>query len=438
MLQPTLRTIVICNTCEFYQDFLLNKDLPNEAYLIHRAHVSSDRSLLWLGDHKLVVTSLPVPHLDYLQTHLGYAHTKHIYPANPSPSLCSDILADPTLIEQIKQYAQGQPIQIIPFGITRQFYELISYLSLQERLVISLPESPDPRNLWIKSYLDTKAGFTHYANRWITGIVRMPLNTICYSHADAVAAAQWYLQNNMPCLIKPNRGYLAMGQFSPKIDQDILSAIESEPYLRNEILIVEEKINSTPDSLPSLEFIVPPIDQGLPSLTYVCNQLFTSSGLFAGVFLDRQLETTSWYTPMVSAGLELATQLQKLGYVGHFDLDGIVDTNDQAYVLEINPRRTGGTHVHEIGGFLFGQDYLDHCTLLSDGSTSSGKIAKIDDLLNALSDLLWPIQQEQRGVIITHSSDLADHHFGYIIVAPNQKDALQIVERMFEKINAWG
>ncbi len=60
------------------------------------------------------------------------------------------------------------------------------------------------------------------------------------------------------------------------------------------------------------------------------------------------------------SGMIFARRLQQMGYVGHFDLDTVVDDAGRVYLLEINPRRTGGTHVHEFAEHVFGADYLDN------------------------------------------------------------------------------
>ena len=65
-----------------------------------------------------------------------------------------------------------------------------------------------------------------------------------------------------------------------------------------------------------------------------------------------------------------------MGYVGHFDLDTVVNDEGRVYLLEINPRRTGGTHVHEFADHVFGADYLDKVALLSNDTLSSGSITE--------------------------------------------------------------
>ncbi len=72
-----------------------------------------------------------------------------------------------------------------------------------------------------------------------------------------------------------------------------------------------------------------------------------------------------------------AHRLQAMGYVGHFDLDTVVNDDGRVYLLEINPRRTGGTHVHEFAEHVFGADYLDKVTLLSNDTLSSGGITDL-------------------------------------------------------------
>ena len=93
--------------------------------------------------------------------------------------------------------------------------------------------------------------------------------------------------------------------------------------------------------------------QGEPQITYVSDQLFQGFGDFCGVLVSRELLDTPWYPPLAESGMIIARRLQQMGYVGHFDLDTVVNDEGRVYLLEINPRRTGGTHVHEFAALRF-------------------------------------------------------------------------------------
>jgi phosphoribosylglycinamide formyltransferase 2 len=126
----------------------------------------------------------------------------------------------------------------------------------------------------------------------------------------------------------------------------------------------------------------------------------------------------------------LARRLQDMGYVGLFDLDTVVNDEGRVYLLEINPRRTGGTHVHEFAAHVFGDDYLDKVALLSNDTLSSGTIRDFGNLLEAVGEFEYPINGEQRGIFITVTSALEAGEFGGIIVGKNSAEVVALQQQV--------
>jgi phosphoribosylglycinamide formyltransferase 2 len=181
-----------------------------------------------------------------------------------------------------------------------------------------------------------------------------------------------------------------------------------------------------------LEAYVPA--QGEPYITYVSDQLFQGFGDFCGVLVSRELQDTPWYEPLVASGTIIAQRLQEMGYVGLFDLDTVVNDEGRVYLLEVNPRRTGGTHVHEFAAHVFGDDYLKKVALLSNDTLSSGKIADFDELLSVVRSFEYPMNGEQRGIFITVTSALEAHEFGCIIVGANRAEVVEIQRQLQARI----
>ena len=102
--------------------------------------------------------------------------------------------------------------------------------------------------------------------------------------------------------------------------------------------------------------------------------------------------------------------------------------------MEINTRRTGGTHVHEFGWHVFGPDYLDRVSLLSNDAISSGRIARFDDLVTVTADLLYPINDQERGIVITGTSALSAGEFGAIVVGQSTADIQDLIEQLTGRI----
>jgi hypothetical protein len=157
-------------------------------------------------------------------------------------------------------------------------------------------------------------------------------------------------------------------------------------------------------------------------------------GDFYGVLVSKDLYDTPWKEPLFNAGRQIACEIQRLGYVGHFDLDAIVDDADRVFLVEINTRRTGGTHVHEFGWHVFGPDYLDQVTLLSNDAISTGQIDQFEDLVEIVADLLYPISNQERGIVITGTSALKAGEFGAIVVGQSTADVQDLMEQLTDRM----
>ena len=441
--------VVIANTAEAYSSFLWRiNDSSLHNYHVRQTHASSDRALLWQGDSKLVIGSLPIFHLEYLNA-IGhyYKHTKYCHPKTPSVSLCEDIRNDASVLKCLLNYiSPHKTIHCIPYANTSAFFKLVEFLETCYNLTVLLPESPYYKNLWIKDYLDTKMGFRTLTSRWLGDTENvLPFGVHSSSLEEAVNIITWFLQRNCACIVKDNSGYLGLGQITvhPNALQQenfanhLLQQIAQHPYLEPSDLVIEEFIQSSQKQYPSAEFFVPPVTTGVPFLTYVCNQVF-SKGNFIGVLISPEQKNASWYLTLINYGLIVAQNLQNMGFIGYFDVDAIVDDSENLYALEVNTRRTGATHVHEAACHLLGKHYVDNFTLLSRNSVKTKTNIAIDTLLECIDTLLFPMNSSnlkdkdatRKGIIITHSSNLPQLEFGYLIIAGSTQETMSIHQEM--------
>lgn len=425
-LDKDLPLVVVANIAESSVGFL-PRNLKITSELVRVRQCKAERALLWSGTPKLVFVSHPVPHRAYLQDRLGYTGTVFVAPETPTACLSQDIEREHYLLNQIVAYAgDTRTIQLIPYATTRQFLALADTLREKCGLTVCLPESVTPDNLWLCHYLGSKSGFRAQAARWLPA-ERMPPAIVCQNPQMATDVLRWLSAQEKACVIKPDRGQAGIGigicgNGHHPVDQAIQTLL-SNPFLAEGYITVEEYIRSSHKLSPSLEFYVPPPEQGKPAITYLSNQLFSEEvGHFSGVLLSREMVDASWLPGFEKDGLSIAANLQEMGYVGHFDLDAVVDDEEKLYVLELNARRTGGTHVHEFASFTFGENYLDQVTLQSRDTMPSGGVHDIDALLARIDDLLYPIHGKLRGVVVTISSTLPAGRFGCIIVASDEDE----------------
>ncbi|HTX91955.1 MAG TPA: hypothetical protein VMC09_12145 [Anaerolineales bacterium] len=398
-----------------------------------------DRGLFWLGDPKLLFVTAPAPDAASVCQRWGYPGTAVIAPVHPTHQLSLDILREPALLERILEYAgSGRTLRMVPYATTSEFLQLADILQTRHGLTIHLPESPAPDRLWLRDYADTKAGFRAIASQCIFTPNIFPPGFVCKTISQAAGAVDWFLERGQDCVVKADSGESGIGHtiFSPQsaAGQGVLQALEKNPFLHNDNIIVEQFIKSSENLSPSLEMYVPPLSAGSPHITYVSQQLFSSFGRFAGVLVSRSLEKASWYPLLAERGMKIAETLQKMGYVGHFDLDAVVDDEGSLYLLETNARRTGGTYVHEFASFTFGPDYLDKVALLSINALKSCGITCLARLLDWLSDLLYPIQSTCHGVVVTVTSSLSAGEFGCILVGRNEAEVLDLHQALLDRL----
>jgi hypothetical protein len=437
-IDPAIPLVVICNYLELFSDFLDHIGDPN----LIRSRQFADRDLFWLGDPKLVITATPLENMSPLLNRWGYPGTRTLMPCEITPQLCLDTLRDANALRQIADYAgQGRMLQMVPYVTTPEFFQLVDALRSAYGLTIHLPESCEPHNLWVRNAVDTKIGFRMLACQWLNGTASLPEGYFSNSLSEAAQIASWFTSQGRSCVVKYNQGGGGVGNcFMYSEEQlslaQIRARLEHNNGLYNQPGVIEAYIAPHRQLSPSIELFVPPLSAGAPKITYVCNQMFEETGIFSGIMINKELYRTSWYPQLASAGLCIAENLQQLGYVGFFDLDSVLDQEENLYLLEINSRRTGGTFVDEFARHMIGEDYQDRVVLFSSSSICSGSAATPADLLDYLSDLLYPMDGEHYGIIITSISTLPEGKFGALLIAPTGEQLACLWSTMNKKLCA--
>jgi hypothetical protein len=433
--------VIVHNYLESFQKFLSRSG--DENTLLDR-RFNGDQALFWLGDPKLVISSAPIENAALLKKRWDYQAARTISPKVMSHSLSEDIIREAHLRQEIIEFAGKQKkIALIPYATTAEFLQLAKTLREEDCLDILLPESTTVENFWIKDYLDSKVGFRSVITltNSTEETLRCPPGYICVDLDQAVEAANWFRRGGKGCVIKASMGGSGVGNLFLPLNTipdkaSIANLVHQNDFLAEDVFVVEELILSPESISPSVEFYVPPKGKGEPQFTYLCNQLFESSGRFAGVVISKELEQSSWWPDIYAQGQLIAQQLQDIGYTGYFDLDAIVDQNGNCFLVEINSRRTGGTYAHEFMEHNFGLDYGERFTVLSQNKRSSGSLPNLEALENAISDLLYPIGDTQTGVIVMLTSMLSQGYFGYLIIGSEISEVTFLQEQMLNRINA--
>lgn len=439
-------TVVVSNFAEAHIDFLgrsLKKSDRDD--LINGEDYHGDRTILWAGDPKLVIVSYPIAHADFNALRLNFPGTSHIAPRKPTHYLSLDILQENHMLESIIAHAgENRMLQMIPYATTKEFLRLVDALRTDFGLTVLTPESPDADHLWVRDYIDTKTGYRSLASYWMPDAGKfIPFGVICNDLKQAATAASWFSSRGEACVVKADTGESGIGTtvIMPDAEltvESIYDKLRSDPFYANELMVVESFIPSAKRISPSVELKVPKPGEGRPQITYISNQLFLDFGDFCGIQIDRSIYDQPWCADLERCSLVLADKLQAMGYVGHFDLDCIVSDGNEPYLLEINSRRTGGTHVHEFAKHTFGDDYLETVSLISFEAASSGTITDAAELIKVVSDFLYPMTgSEPQGMVITITTPLFKNRFGYIIVAPSEEQTFKLKEQVEERIQQY-
>lgn len=443
LTDPSLPLVVLGNFAEGHYEFLNRaKDIQARQELLEDEDAHGDRVLLWLREPKMTISSYPIRHAERLLNQLNFHQTLHLMPPSPSGKLCSDILHEPGLINRIIDYAgPGRAIQLVPYASTAEFYQLVASLQTDHHLQVILPESPSPDLLWLRDYIDSKAGF-----RCLIQECKLNSSTsllpafICQNRTQAAQTADWFIHQGKTCIIKADTSENGIGHVMASPEnypgfELFLEKLQRNSFINGDLITVEQYLGKPCPLSPSLEMFVPPKGLGQPQITYLSQQLFKDGeniGDFYGVLICPEFVNSSWYNALADSGLNIARHLQSLGYVGHFDLDCVVDDDGHIYLLEINARRTGGTHVHELAKQIFGNNYIDRICLLSNDSANSGKIDTVDRLFEALDPLLFPVGNHLAGVFVTITSMIRKHKFGYIMVGRTTQELITLEEQLAE------
>ncbi|AGA92363.1 hypothetical protein Thimo_3709 (plasmid) [Thioflavicoccus mobilis 8321] len=431
--QPSL---VIANTAEAFLPFITTAPSNKEA-LIAAEHALSDRALLWGGPNKCVVTPFPVPHSPTLARQLGYVQLINLSPPSPSFCLCEDIATHSHLLHAVTTFlSQAPTVSIISYCSSPFLNTLIDVLRRSTTSTLLLPETSDNRGIQAALRFDSKSGFRSLVLQWSAEcpFLRPPEAHIAFDTITAARHALSFLEKGTPCIIKPDAGDSGLGQLwlnTTNIQSTDLSAIHkliaSDPHRSTMPLVVEEMITPPPAlprwlCSPSIEAHISP--DGTCSITYIALQLFSSRGNFSGIIIPPSESPLPFDAALRAHASYIGSALSREGYVGYFDLDFVIDSSGYPRIIEGNPRRTGGTHVHDLATHLFGPAYRHtHCFQSWDNVSLPRCFPDISDFLRLCSPFLFPIRSTNTGIVPSISSTAANGRIGYVVIARSLNEA---------------
>lgn len=442
------KTIIIANIAEAFEDALMRvKSQKERAKKVQIEHNLCDRTLLWEGDNKIVITPFAISPLlfEHNIKALGFKNCLNLFPKDVNINLSNAIIKDKSLMKKLMSVIEDNPgIRISPYAVTQSFIDLAECFKM-ENLDFIVEERPYKNSDWTVQFLDSKIGSRVEIDKIKDKNINTPKSVICRSKKEAVDVAEWFYKNNNSFVVKANFGEGGWGTLIIKKD-DRKSWDEVSTKIKGEftndsiwddgLIIVEEYITAErgiSSGCPSSELF---LSEKGPRITYLCDQVVTEAGNFLGVALGKDALDEKVKDKINKASILVGKRFWELGYRGFFDIDFVLSKEDGTpYIIETNMRRTGGTHIFDVARLIFGDKWEEKTFILSQDSFSYGeKLLSEKVILEKMKNILFPINNEKRGLIISIVNKWKPA-FGFIIVEESSDKALKIYSEMKNLLN---
>lgn len=431
--KSSYKHIILANIAEAFGNVLDRvTDKKDRERKINLEHDLCHRTIFWEADDKIVVTpyAMPATFMNQNCRIMNFVNIKNLFPRKMAGiSLSEAVMGDKYLWRTIAEIIKNNPgINFSPYAVTSEFLKLSKSFK-KGKLIFQTSEVPQTYSKWTISYLGSKVGFRQEVLKMKNNKekIRIPEGFICKNYQEATEAAIWFYTNNRSCVIKANSGEGGWGLITLKkenfnsvsvFEREIKNKFINDSIWNDEFIVVEEFIEPNPKiggGSPSVELVI--TDKG-PLLTYICGQIVGEGGNFLGVIVGKKLMSEQINAKLVRIGYAIGKRYWELGYRGFFDIDFVISHGEEPYAIETNARRTGGTHIFDIAKGVFGSNWNKNAYFFSQDSFEYGKrILSVEVLFKKTEHILFPVQNRQKGVIITLVSKQLPK-FGFVIVAP--------------------
>lgn len=409
-------------------------------------HALCDRFIFSAKENTLLITPL---HLNptFLKNALSILNLKNVInfvPAECNDSICEAILKDKNLMAVLKKLIKNnRETTIESYANTREFSKLINSLK-RAQPGLKTPSFSGNGSGWTTSYFGSKSGFRQTITNLDYTFANIPKYALCRNINEVIGWVHYFYKHNKDCVLKTNRGLAGAGllilkqnQISDeKVNEFIKKNFEKESYWKQEITVVEEFIE--PDlkvcgGAPNIEL---KIENKKVTPLYTCAMRINSQGAFKGVEIGKMAVPKNIDKKLITYGQEFGELLINFGFSGYFEIDFVCGINRKVYPLEANTRRTGGTHVYELGVALFGDKFIENHYFVSNNLIDAPKLKNLsyDKVKKVFAPLLYPIKNQKKGLILTVINLLPVGQIGYIVVGSNKKQTQEIENQFFKLI----
>ena len=438
-----MRTVVVANTAEAFERLLEKVSRTDDGTRrIRHEMVLSQRAFFYGGDNKIVITSHPIPE-ELMRRNAalcGFSNVLNICPVEPTVALSRATLKDKVLMDFLERtLSRGKSVSFLPYAVVPALRHLVKEIC-KTGVRAAVEEELTAFPQWVLEYLDSKIGFRVEMQRLaVTNRhLLIPEGFVARNAKEAMGIAEWFYAQGRSAVVKVNFGESGWGLWVLKAEafSDAAAArkvfrllISPDPIWENTLFAVEEFIQpdeSVAGGSPSVELF---IGNDGPRVTYCCGQLL-ENGQFFGIEMGKGVLSRQIKDALVRIGLAVGNRYHSLNYRGFCDIDFVVAKNGDLYAVETNPRRTGGTHVYDLANHLFGDSWESQRYFLShDSFRYAAQTLNAADLLKVIEPLLFPIQGQRRGAVIT-SINPSDPVMGYVVIDADRKSGKRLQQQI--------
>ncbi|MBI2622846.1 MAG: hypothetical protein HYW64_02010 [Candidatus Levybacteria bacterium] len=443
-----INTVIVGNNREYFSP--IDPHVPDvlKDEFIQSDIDEADMDIMCHGDNKIVLLPKIVdPAFISDISRLFRYKNVHVYnPHDNGSGLSKNILQDSHVYGMvIASLRVSSDPKVVPWGHTRQYQELIDALKA-EKVIFSTPETPTRNALWTTEYIDTKIGSREILLRAKekNPKIKIPEGFVCADVNSAMQIADYFLGTNRGVVFKANLGAAGIGvhvfppsEFDRNISANrakIEAKVKINPLLTSGPVIVEEYIQpnfSHHGVFPSVDSIVRPDGRvDVQAVNAMVIHYDDEAVGFYGCMLGRGLFTARQSRKLKQMSEAIGQELSKLGYIGWYDVDYILSQAGDFYTTECNLRRTSICYMLDLAELLFGEDYETKMAMRSNDKYMRPNIQGLSyvDLKTSLAPVLYPMDDQQRGVVITQSfRSMYDRgKFGYVSIGKDQEDTRNI------------
>lgn len=455
-----IQTIVVANNREYFSPIDPFVPFAEKPEFVESDYDEADMDIMWLGDNKIVLTPrvLDPEFVGDISRLFGFKNIRFIVPQESGRGLSEDVIQDTERFQEVvDEIERGLSPQIIPWGHTSQFQNLLNSLS-ESGVSFRTPETPRPEGLWIPDYLDTKVG----SRKFLLEVkqkhpeldIQVPEGFICENLEEAIQKIDHFTAQGKGVVFKANLGGSGIGVHifreeeltDPEKRKQIEAKLRGNQLFQKDRVVVEERIVADFNRHgvdPSVDSMVR--EDGSVELQAVDAMVIHHDGQdvgFYGCIGGKGLFTEEQGKQLRDFTLAVGKELSNLGYRGWYDTDYILTPEGNFYTAEVNLRRTSMAYVVDIAKVLFGDEWESKIAFRTNDKFIRPNLNGITyaQVKELLSGLMYPISGDNRGVIITQSvrSKFGRGKFGYSIFGESQDDTKAIEEELELRMESVG